>query len=152
MQGSQLLFSLNIHVYSIPVNYFKREGGGGVRGVMQPIWGVTETTFFSYIYLTFYISSVGSGSLNLFWVIDPRPVFYLQHCIYFVSANASCPLLVMKGMLAGQAAPLTLGYWTAHCRTPWLPKENNYFLIWKDLSKKEIPGSYSIAKWKFKPF
>ena len=145
MQENQLLFSLNIHVYSIP-------GGGGCCGVMQTIWGVTQTTFFLNIYFTFYISSVGSGSLNLFWVIDPRPVFYLQHCIYFVSANAACPILVMKDMLAQQAAPLTLGYWTAHCRTLYIPKQNNFFLIWKDLSKKEIPVSYSFAKWKFKPF
>ena len=157
MQGNQLLFSLNIHVYySIPFNCFKRGpgrgGGGGVRGHADHLRDHPDPNFFSHIYLTFYISSVGSGSLILFWVNDPRPIFYLQHCIYFVSANAACPLLLMKDMLAQQEAPLTLGYWTAHCRTLCISKENNYFLIWKDLSKKEIPGSYSFAKWKFKPF
>ena len=101
--------------------------GGGVAGSCRPFEGSPRPHFFFYIYFTFYISSVGSGSLNLFWVIDPRPVFYLQHCIYFVSANAACPILVMKDMLAQQAAPLTLGYWTAHCRTLCIPKQNNFF-------------------------
>ena len=104
-------------------------GGGGLRGHADHLRDHPDHIFFSHIYLTFYISSVGSGSLILFWVNDPRPIFYLQHCIYFVSANAACPLLLMKDMLAQQEAPLTLGYWTAHCRTLCISKENNYFLI-----------------------